>query len=259
MHPYRTPRRGPLTAVRLRFPAILVTAFLVTACTGASTSAVPDKSNDDLKFADVELESGAPQAALSIMQKRLQTHPHEPDTLVRLGRANAALGRTEPAVLFFREVLATDPDSVEAGKGLARVQLAADPREALATLRSLAARHPEDAQVQTDLGVAYDLCLQHAQAQAAYRQAMRLNPFAIAPQVNLGFSLAMSGRPNEAVQILGPLATSADGTVRIRQDFAFAEVQAGHEDIARRMLARDLPKDRIGPMLEVFRDFNRIP
>jgi Flp pilus assembly protein TadD len=249
-------RNSIMRSDRLRRSSVLLCSLLLAACAAPPP---PDKSNEDLKFADVELASGAPMAALQIMQKRLQAHPNDPDTLVRLGRANAALGRTEPAILFFSEVLARDPDSAEAGKGLARVQLATDPHEALKTLRGLAVRHPGDAQVQTDLGVAYDLCLQHGQAQLAYRQAMRLDPFTIAPQVNLGLSLAMSGGSAEALRILGPLATSPDATPRIRQDFAFAEVQAGHEDVAYRMLARDMPAKKVGPVLEVFRDFNRAP
>ena len=68
----------------------------------------------------------------------------------------------------------------------------------------------------TDLGIALDLQERHAEAQAAYRQALDAAPDLDAARVDLGLSLALSGDGAAGAQVLRPLAASADARAASR-------------------------------------------
>lgn len=214
-----------------------------------------DRKNEqkDLKTAKVEMDNGAPMAALKLLQHRVQSHPEDIPTLLALGRANADLGRYQPAILFFKDVLAKDHDSVEAMKGLARIDLRLMPDRALTRLQDMARRFPRDPQIWTDLGVAYDYAGQHKQAQTAYYTAMKLDPLLIAAQSNLGFSYALNGQYDSALFMLSPLAASPDATPKIRANLAYAQFMSGNVAAARQTLQHDMSLARAEKVLDSYR------
>lgn len=228
-----------------------VVAGLLIMLGGCSTDREAEQK--DLKTANVEMDNGAPMAALKLLQHRVQSHPEDIPTLLALGRANADLGRYQPAILFFKDVLAKDHNSVEAMKGLARIDLRLMPDRALTRLQDMAKRFPHDPQIWTDLGVAYDYAGQHKQAQTAYYTAMKIDPLLIAAQSNLGFSYALNGQYDSVLFMLSPLAASADATPRIRANLAYAQFMSGHIVAARQTLQRDLPPTRVEKVLDSYR------
>jgi hypothetical protein len=64
---------------------------------------------------------------------------------------------------------------------------------------------------------------QHAEAQAAYRQALAVSPDSTDVQTNLGLSLALSGDRTGAVQTLQPVANAPQATAMQRADLAVAD------------------------------------
>lgn len=206
----------------------------------------------DLQTANVEMNNGAPMAALKLLQRRIQDHPEDVPTLLALGRANAELGRYQSAILFYQDALAKDHDCLEAMKGLARIDLRLMPKRGLTRLEDMAKRFPQDAQVWTDLGVARDLAGQHTQAQAAYYKAMKLDPLLIAAQSNLGFSYALNGRYDSAIFMLSPLAASSDATPKIRANLAYAQYMMGNVAAARQTLQHDMSRDRAEKVLSTY-------
>lgn len=216
--------------------------LLVSGCAGSPGSADAER---DLKLADIELASGAPEAALRIAQDIAARRPRDAAVLSRLGQANAALGRRQAAEASFRQALLRQPGYFEAAFGLARLHLGSDPAQALKELRSLAARQPRDARVLTDLGVALDLEARPNDAQASYRKAIEMDPSLVSTQVDLGLSLALSGHPQDALKILGPLAQAPDAAPRIRQDYAVAATLAGRTNDALAVLRHDLPREQV--------------
>ena len=233
-----------MTPHRLVLAGLLAT--LVAGCQQLSSQ------DPDLRVADVELANGAPEAALRVAQSLVAQRPADAKALIRLGQAQAALARPTAAADSFRRALRSDPDSVEAQLGLARLELTQDADKALAILQPLAGRRSDDARVLTDLGIAYDLKGQPAAAQAVYRQALALHPDLVSAQVDLGLSLALSGHTAEAMTLLAPLAQAPEATARIRQDFAAAAAMAGREDVAREAMSLDLPRDQVATAMNAF-------
>ena len=70
-----------------------------------------------------------------------------------------------------------------------------------------------------------------------------------AAKVNLGLSLALSGATDRALAILRPLASDPAADGRVRQNLAVALALAGDETQAGRVLAAELPQDKIGTAL----------
>jgi thioredoxin-like negative regulator of GroEL len=92
----------------------------------------------------------------------------------------------------------------------------------------------------------------YAGATQPYEQALLINPGVTATEVNLGLSLALSGDAQDALEYLGPLATSSAATPRIREDYAAALVAAGRTDEAQQVLAIDLPPDEVNTLMADF-------
>nr|WP_321983201.1 tetratricopeptide repeat protein [uncultured Lichenicoccus sp.] len=226
---------------------------------GCATMPASPQADHDLKVADIELASGAPDAALRIMQELAAQRPHDLQVALRLGEANAALGHPQAAEASFRRILATAPHDVQAGFGLARLHLASNPAAALVELQGLSEAAPRDARILTDLGVAFDLLGRAHEAQAAYHHALDLDPALSSAQADLGLSLAISGHPEAALRLLGPLAQAADAGTRVRQDFALAETLAGHQDQAASVLRHDLPEAQVAAAVSAFEALRNAP
>lgn len=218
---------------------------------GCSTNEMTT-TNEIIK-ADKELQDGAPKAALELLRHQLSLHPNSPETLTELGKVNAALGRNEAATIYFQQALKIKPHSLEANKGLAKLKLQKNPKEALEILLKLAKSYPRDAQTLVDLGVSYDLVGQYTNAQEAYHQAMYIDPMLISAQSNLGLSYAFSGHYDEALALLAPLASTTDtSTPKIRNNFALAQYLAGYRLEAKKTLLQDMSGDEANIVLKSF-------
>ena len=101
-----------------------------------------------------------------------------------------------------------------------------------------------------NLGIARDLQGHHEGAQIAYRQCLGIDPQNSAAVVNLALSLAMGGRADEGVRILGPLATSANASVKMRHDYAVTLALAGRQGEAEEILSADLSPEEVRQALD---------
>jgi Flp pilus assembly protein TadD len=205
-----------------------------------------------LHLADASLDGGAPAIALRVADELLAAHPREVPALLRRGRALAALGRTREAEVAYRQAVAVQPDSIDALLALGRIRVPQDPAEAETIFARVVAIDAHNAAALNDLGIARDLQAHHAAAQDAYRQALAAAPTSAAAQVNLGLSLALSGRAPDAVAMLQPLALEPGATPRIRQDLAVALSLSGRNEEAASMLARDLPPGQVSETMAGF-------
>ena len=224
-------------------PALLaatLAAPLVGSLGGCAGAMAPSGPDPRAALARTALAHGAPAVAARASAEALARHPHDPALLLVHAQALAALGHSDAAAAGFRAVLAQDPTSPAAHRGLGRILLHRSPASAAAEFRAVLAAAPHDAAAWNDLGIARDLQGQHALAQAAYRAALAAQPGLRAAQVNLALSLALGGRPAEAVRLLRPLAPPG-APARIRQDLAAAVAMAGDQPGATAILADSLP------------------
>lgn len=140
---------------------------------------------------------------------------------------------------------ATTPDTtVQTGRdadpaaqlALGRILLQTDPARAEQVLLAALAGSPHNPDMLNDLGVARDLQGRHAEAQAAYREALSAAPTLRAARINLGLSLALSGQGSDALTTVQPLSVTASPTGAERADVAAINALAGAS------LARSLPE-----------------
>jgi Flp pilus assembly protein TadD len=120
---------------------------------------------------------------------------------------------------------------------LGRILLQTDPARAEHVF--LAALHgtPGNADILNDLGVARDLQGHHAEAQAAYREALSADPALRSARINLALSLALSGKSNDALTTAQPIAASPAPTSAERADVSAISALSGAS------LARSVPGD----------------
>lgn len=219
---------------------LLLLGAVLSSCAGA----VPPGGTDPAAaLARAALAGGAPAVAARASAEALARHPHDPALLLVHAEALAALGQNGDAAAGFRAVLAQDPASVPAHRGLGRALLHSDPARAARQFRAALASAPRDAAAWNDLGIARDLQGRHAAAQRAYRAALAAKPGLRAAQVNLALSLALGGQAAEGVRLLRPLAPPGAPT-RIRQDLAAAVAMTGDREGAAAILAGSLPADQ---------------
>lgn len=236
-----------------RFLITIGSILILAACTQQSTGPAPVAAGPDtLNVADAAIAGGDPSMALSVSQSVLQSDPGNVDALIHEGDAYYALQRGPSAIAAYTLALKTDPKSSLAETGLGRCLIKTDPKSAEAAFAQAVQDDPGNAAALNDLGVARDLQQNFAGAADAYQQALLAQPGLISAEVNLGLSLALSGNGQEALQYLGPLATSQDATPKIRQDYAAALVASGRDSEARTVLSIDLPPGQVDSAMAGF-------
>jgi len=244
----------------LKFCPVRPVGFLVLALGLAgcaqTTAPVPtstaNESSGVMNVVDAAIAGGDPAMALKVSQSVLATSPHNLDALYHEGAAYYAMNRCMDAIAVYKVALTVDPKSAEADVGVGRCLLRRDAVTAEQMFEAAVANDPDNAAALNDLGIARDLQANHAGAQAAYQQALLLQPGSVSTEVNLGMSLALAGDGPDALQYLGPLATSQDATPKIREDYAAALVAAGRPDQARAVLAIDLPETGVQQLMADF-------
>src|SRR5271169_5263780 len=93
----------------------------------------------------------------------------------------------------------TEPDADPTAQlVLGRILLRTDPARAEHVFLAALAGSPRNADMLNNLGVARDLQGHHAEAQAAYRKALSVEPSLRAARINLALSLALSGKGSDA-------------------------------------------------------------
>jgi len=192
--------------IRVMRGATLAFLALLAACSPRGSTGL-GSGPPGLDVADAALRGGSPEIALQISGGILATDPNNEAALLTQGEALTALQRLDQAEVSFSKALAANPTSVGAHIGLGRIRLGSDPAAAEALFLEAIKREPRNGVALNDLGIARDLQGRHTDAQEAYRQALGVNPDMTAAQVNLALSLAMTGKSQDAVQLLRPLAT----------------------------------------------------
>ncbi len=235
--------------------------FLLLLLAGCADHAAPELSNGppSAGLARTALDDGAPEVALNVSAGILKARPDDEAALLVQGDALAQLGRRQEAEASFRRVIARDPGSAAASRGLGRLLLASDPAMAEATFQQAIRNDARDAASLNDLGIARDLLGRHAEAQTAYRQALAVSPDMSAATANLALSLSLSGHAAEGMRMLGPLADAPNAAPRLRYDLAAVATMAGDRPAAAALLKNDLAPERLQDALDGFAALSQPP
>ena len=223
--------------IRYKF-LILAILFVTTGCVHSALQAT--KNSASLQAARDALTQGEAGTALAIARGVLASQPDNVSALTQSGDAEAALGDRLAATRSYKQALAISPHDVGARLGQGKLALRDDLKEAEVIFRAVLLDAPKDALALNDLGYVLDLQDRHKEAQNSYMAALVVDPDHVATQVNLALSMALSGQPEHAEQLLRDLVTSASASRKIRLDFAVAQVLAGHDQDAEQTLSGDL-------------------
>lgn len=161
--------------------------------------------------------------------------------LSEAGRAALALGDARAALGFLirAEALMPRDPVVKAALGAAMVQLE-DPEQALRYFDAAVAAGGLDRTYLGDRGLAFDLLGNQARAQADYAVAQQSAPSAELTR-RWAISLGISGRADEAVQLLAPLLRAQDRAAWRSRAMILA--MNGRADEARQIARQTLPAE----------------
>lgn len=208
---------------------------------GGRLTAAPVSYEALMHIAAAARSGGDPETAVGLYRRAAALNPQEAAPFTAAGDALVAMGQINEAVTAYRAALARDPRDPAALRGLGGAYLrTGKPELALEPLSVAYNETPEDPKILQLIGVADDFTGQHAAAQAHYARGLELAPGDRGLSVNLALSLALSGRYDDAVAVLSPLALGPSGTAGERQTLALIDMLRGDSKTAERIARLDL-------------------
>lgn len=254
---------------RAALPQLLAASIALAAIPAAQALAGPKPDNarvaqpDDassLKLARTFRTAGDPRSAVPIYQRLVNRKEPDPGVQVELGDTLLETGLFDQAIGVYQAVPPGSSAGGEAELGLARVQLALDqPGRALVHADRAVQLAPTNERVLVGRGVVLDRLNRHADAQASYRAALKIEPRSVAGRSDLALSLAMTGNYDEALEILEPIARSADASPQDRQNLAFIYGLKGDRQAALTLSRVDLPEAVAQANVKYFETARRPP
>ena len=185
-----------------------------------------------------------PLARAAFWGGELSKNPTDGEAGVKLSVALRQLGRTQEAYNTTQQVLAVQPDNVDALLESARASIAGNQGFfAIAPAQHAQTLKPKDWRALSLLGVAYEQTRQPQLALAAHQQAVALAPDNPAALANLGMFLAANGDPAQAEQVLRKAAAEPGATPLVRQDLALILGLRGDLSESEQLQRQDLPPD----------------
>ncbi|WBO59758.1 tetratricopeptide repeat protein [Acidocella sp. MX-AZ03] len=160
----------------LRLGLAAASCLMLGACATPRQTSQFAPGNDTLNVADAAIAGGNPQMALKIAQSTLAQNPHDEQALYHEGAAYYAMDRCEDSIAAYRLALGQNPHSSEAQTGIGRCLIRRNAPEAERAFAAAVADDPQNANAQSDLGVARALSGNAAGAVAPLQQALLLAP-----------------------------------------------------------------------------------
>ena len=187
----------------------------------AAPPPLPPQQRDRLQRAFALHQQGQLEAATALYQEVLATQPDQLDALHLSGMALHGLGRLESALASFERALKQAPRSVEAHfySGVILTDLKRYP-EALERFERTLALQPEHAEAYVNRGNVLRALQRFDQAVSSYSSAIRIRP---------DFALAYSNRGSALRELgdLGAALESYDRAVALKSDYATAYFNRG--------------------------------
>ena len=189
-------------------------------------------------------------------------HGRDPDdmsALLGLARNLRYIGSAAQSVALLEEALPENPGifalQAEYGKSLVA---AGRGRKAIDYLEGLIEEVPDDWEILSALGIAYDLLSESENAERVYRLALEITPENSSIINNLALSLALSNNIDEGIELLESTILTGFSTPHLRQNLALMYAMKGDINTARRLAERDLPQEMVDNNIKYYeRYFSR--
>ena len=258
----------PFRRSALRAVLLASVAFAASGCASdnfwepsARTTAGEANSPSEtlLRVARGTRDNGDFASAVTIYKRVHDLAPNRADVLVELGQVLSALGAHNEAAETFRKAAKLAPNNVDALRGLGNNLLAMD-QAALALEQFVAALAvQEDPRVYNGMGVVHDMNGSHDSAQSSYKSGLALAPNDFSLRSNMALSLALAGKFDEAIQILGRMIKEPGSTVRHRQNLSLIYGLAGKFAEAASIARLDLDEPAVQGNLAYYETLRGLP
>ncbi len=201
----------------------------------------PDQMHTALRLARAAKQAGDLNGAVSLYKTLSEAQPDDTRIALEYGGALNDAGYIDEAIGVYSKIGAQSKDHVGALLGLERVYLRLGQAEKALPFAEQAARlAPQNDDALIGHGVALDMVRRHGEAQACYRAVLANSPRNVAARNDLALSLALTGDFAQAIDILTPIARSADASPRERQNLALIYGLQGNRDAAKALSRVDL-------------------
>lgn len=189
---------------------------------GAKTAQIQADDQQALRIARSFRAAGDSRSAVPVYRAILSRRPADAAVQVELADTLLEVDMLDEAIGIYSAVDPKSPSAGDAELGLAQAQLRMDqPARAMAHMDRAVALAPTNTRVLVGRGVVLDRIGRHQDAQASYRQALAIEPRSVAARSDLALSLAFTGQYDQALEILEPIARSANASPQDRQNLAF--------------------------------------
>jgi Flp pilus assembly protein TadD len=219
--------------------ASAVAAWLLAGC-AAQEGNGPQGSmsaEERLRLAAAAEASGDRDMAVSMYASAASEAPGNTPTQLRCAEGLARNGRIEDAAALLARRLKNAPHDPEVLETLGAIQvLAGQPAHAVQTLSQVLVAKPDDVKALANKAIALDVLRRHDEAQRLYRQALVVVPGDAAISNDLALSLMLSGKAEEARQVLSPFRDVEGLPERMRVNLGILDAADGHSDEARQLL-----------------------
>jgi Flp pilus assembly protein TadD len=206
----------------------------------------------NLRLARATRAAGDFTSAVQLFRDLVTDRSATPQLLLEAGDCMVEAGFFDEAIVTYSRVQdgSARPDAL---RGVVRAQMAlGPPAAALPFADEALALSPQDARALVNRGAVLDALQRHAEAQAAYRSALEINPRSVAARNNLALSLALTGQYQEAIGIMSPLARSASATPKVRENMALIFGLSGNTAQAAAASRSDLDEGQTAQNLEFY-------
>jgi len=220
----------------LRLAAVAAVAGLAAGCASpqgpASVTAPAGYGKDSasrverlVQYCDRLAQKGELVTALGLCARAHEIDPDNPEPLLKVATILQALNRDQAAAETYGALLQRHPKHHEARYRLGKLHMEAG-EAGLATMHFDRATQsdPQDPRPYNALGILRDQAGEHEAAQGLYRLALERDPANFSVRNNLGLSLALDGKRDEAIEVLAELAVDpqAGQTVLRNLEAAYA-------------------------------------
>lgn len=173
-----------------------------------------------------------------------ERNPEDQEVVLGYARNLRYLGDVSRAVVVLEAALATRPDDMVLLAEYGRALLAADrPADALVSLARVAEADGADWRARSAIGIAHDLLDQPDLAIAAYQDALAIEPNNPVVLNNLALSQTMAGDIEAGIASLRRALLSSASGVQERQNLAVLLALSGRLDEAEQLIQADLPRE----------------
>ncbi|QFI38021.1 tetratricopeptide repeat protein [Moritella marina ATCC 15381] len=230
---------------------LIMFGFLMLSGCSANQLSQTEEMHSDRELAQLALDSGRPDSAISIYRKQLDLQPNDTELLLAIGTAYNQMSEFDLALHYLNQVHAlmlseTNKSSLMFGqilreRGNAQQGLG-NLEEAILDLQKAAKLLPKDAKALNSLGINYALFKDYPQARIAFTSALAHAPDNLEYRNNLALAWILDGQPQQGIDVLYSHYLRGSSTSKSRQNLALAFALKGDVDAAETIAKQDLTK-----------------